>query len=119
MASVDSPPQRQRALALGWKTFRVRTADEPVLAGEFVCPKSAEAGHRLLCIPCGACCGGEWTGQATPVTVLHGVLPHLRERFAADQRRFAVSLPVIGLGGGDPARVTSGGPAVPESGGGP
>jgi hypothetical protein len=96
MASVDSPQQRARALALGWKTFRVRTHDEPVLPGEFVCPKSPEAGRRLLCIQCGACTGGVWTGQATPVTTLHGHAS--RQRFAEHPRRFAVSLPVLGEG---------------------
>ncbi len=95
MASVDSPEQRERALALGWKTFRIRTQDEPMLPGEFVCPKSAEAGRRLLCIQCGACQGGDWTGQATPATIVHG-LPALQARFAADARRFALSLPVLG-----------------------
>jgi hypothetical protein len=97
MASVDSPAQRERALALGWKTFRTRTEEEPVLPGEFICPKSAEAGRRLLCLQCGACNGGVYTGQATPVTVLHG-LPSLRRHFADDPRRFALSLPMVGEG---------------------
>ena len=57
MASVDGPEQREVVLALGWKTFRVRTADEPLLEGEFVCPKSEEAGRRLLCLQCKACSG--------------------------------------------------------------
>jgi hypothetical protein len=93
MASVDSPVQRARALALGWKTFRIRLPDEPVLPGEFICPKGEEADQRLLCVQCGACRGGTWTGQATPVTVLHGP-PARRRHFAQDTRRFAVSLPV-------------------------
>jgi hypothetical protein len=94
MASVDSPEQRERALALGWKTFRVRGPDEPVLPGEFVCPKGGETGRRLLCIQCGACHGGEYTGQATPVTQVHG-LPTLKRHFADNPRRFAVSLLVL------------------------
>jgi hypothetical protein len=95
MASVDSPAQRERALALGWKTFRVRAAEEPALAGEFVCPKGAEASRRLLCIQCGACRGGAYTGQATPVTMVHG-LPALRRHFAEDPRRFTLALPLVG-----------------------
>src|SRR5262245_35707738 len=96
MASVDSEVQRAHALALGWRTFRVRTADEPVLPDEFVCPKSEEAGHPLLCVQCGACGGGIYAGQATPVTLLHG--HPTRRRFAEDPRRFAVSLPVLAEG---------------------
>ncbi len=76
MASVETPQQLQEARALGWRTFRVRLASEPLLPGEFVCPKSheyeLEHGYRLLCIQCRACGGGAWTGQSTPVTIVHG-----------------------------------------------
>jgi hypothetical protein len=98
MASVDSPGQRERALALGWKTFRVRAEGEPVLPGEFICPKGVEAERRLLCVQCGACRGGRYTGQATPVTQVHG-LPALRRHFAADPRRQLLPLPVLANGG--------------------
>jgi hypothetical protein len=95
MASVDSPEQRERALELGWKTFRVRAPGEPVLPGEFVCPKGTEAERRLLCVQCGACRGGRYTGQATPVTQAHG-LPALRRQFAANPRRHLLPLPLGG-----------------------
>lgn len=95
MASVDSPEQREAALSLGWKTFRVRTHDEPLLPGEFVCPKSEEAGHRLFCLQCGACSGGVWRGEATPACGLHSGLPHQRRHFAEDPRRFLTPLPLV------------------------
>jgi hypothetical protein len=83
MASVDTPEQFEQARSLGWHTFRIRLPGEPLLAGEFVCPKSAEGGRRLLCIQCGACKGGAWSGQATPAIVVHGAAsqPLKYERF--------------------------------------
>jgi hypothetical protein len=79
---------------LGWKTLRVRAAGEPVPPGELVSPKGAEAGRRLLSVQCGACRGGRYTGQATPVTQVPG-LPALRRHFAADPRRHLVPPPVL------------------------
>ncbi len=76
MASVETPEQLQEARALGWRTYRVRLSEEPLLDNEFLCPKSdefeEEHGYRLQCIQCGACSGGEFSGQATPVTIVHG-----------------------------------------------
>ncbi len=79
MASVETPEQLQEARVLGWRTYRVRLSEEPLLEDEFVCPKSdeyeAEHGHRLMCVQCNACRGGEWAGQATPATIVHGGIP--------------------------------------------
>src|SRR5262249_47739871 len=47
MASCDSVEDRRQALALGYRTFRVRLPEEPLEAGEFACPASQEAGYRL------------------------------------------------------------------------
>jgi len=72
MASVDTPEERQDAAAKGWRTFRVRLAEEPVAAREFVCPASEEAGKRKTCVTCGACNGARREGQASPVIMAHG-----------------------------------------------
>ena len=60
MASADSVADRDAAQALGWRTFRVKSSNAPVLAGEIVCPASEEQGKRLTCEQCGACNGGGW-----------------------------------------------------------
>lgn len=56
MASVDTPEERSEALALGWRTFRVRREHEP-LDGDIVCPASEEAGMRTTCAKCRLCQG--------------------------------------------------------------
>lgn len=73
MASCDTAAERSAALAMGWRTFRVRTPSEPLAPGEFVCPASEGAGRRLTCAECGACSGSLSGGaNATPVIVFHG-----------------------------------------------
>lgn len=80
MASADSEADRLEAKSHGYRTFRIRTESQPVMAGEFVCPASAEAGKRKTCADCGACSGGISTRKADPVIVVHGALAN---RFAA------------------------------------
>jgi hypothetical protein len=73
MASVETPAQREAAMALGYRTFRVRLPEQPVEPGEFTCPASAEAGKRLTCEECGACGGAKpGTRQASPTILFHG-----------------------------------------------
>jgi hypothetical protein len=73
VASCDTPADREAALAAGWRTFRIRTAEQPLLPGEFVCPASAEAGKRLTCEECRACSGTKAGGRnATPAIIFHG-----------------------------------------------
>jgi hypothetical protein len=73
MASADSPEERAQAHAQGWRTFRVRLAEEERLPGEFVCPASEEAGKRKTCLTCGACDGAQrGNAQASPVIFAHG-----------------------------------------------
>jgi hypothetical protein len=72
MASADNAAERAAAKAAGFRTFRVRAADEPVLSGEFACPASEEAGRKKLCGECGACDGGLNTRRADPVIIVHG-----------------------------------------------
>ena len=58
MASVDDLDEFCEAREAGWRTFRVRGADDPiVLAAEVICPASEEAGHRATCQQCELCRG--------------------------------------------------------------
>ena len=86
MASVDSPAEMAEARLMGWRTFRVRVPGAPVLAGEAVCPASAEAGHKLTCSTCGHCNGTQSGRRGNVVIALHGNnLEHRAVRFQRAQ----------------------------------
>jgi hypothetical protein len=74
MASADNEQEAQAARDANVRYFRIRTADEAVNRGEFVCPASEEAGKRKTCATCGACNGTDEKGaaKASPVIVVHG-----------------------------------------------
>lgn len=76
MASCDSERDRIDAKAMGYRTFRVRPASSPMLAGEIVCPASEEAGKRRSCETCRACSGtrfGTLSNRAADITIIvHG-----------------------------------------------
>ena len=75
MASADSASERDTARAMGWRTFRVRGADETLGAREFACPASAEAGARRQCIDCQACDGAaRGPAQASVAIIVHGAM---------------------------------------------
>jgi hypothetical protein len=74
MASCDSEQDYIDAHAMGFRTFRVRADDQPLLAGEFVCPASSEGGKRMLCDRCLACDGGIDISKASPAIIVHGSL---------------------------------------------
>ena len=74
MASADNAQDRIQAKLLKYRTFRVRSASEPVLKGEFECPASAEQNKRLTCVECKACSGGVGTNKGDPVIIVHGSL---------------------------------------------
>jgi hypothetical protein len=74
MASADNEADRVQAKSLGFRTFRVKRADEPLLKGEFACPASAEEGKRLTCSTCTACSGGVGTRKGDPAIIVHGLL---------------------------------------------
>jgi hypothetical protein len=57
MASVDRPSEYAEAKAMGWRTFRVKAAEQPVFPNEVVCPASEEAGKRTTCENCRLCGG--------------------------------------------------------------
>ncbi|AHJ88732.1 hypothetical protein PBI_RHYNO_74 [Mycobacterium phage RhynO] len=72
MASADTVQERREARMKGYRTFRVRTADQARLQGEVSCPASEEAGKRTVCATCMAC-GGTDNGRKQDVTIIaHG-----------------------------------------------
>lgn len=75
MASADSARDRDLARAMGWRTFTVRTADQPLAAREIACPASPEGGNRRQCITCKACDGaGDNAARASVSIVVHGAM---------------------------------------------
>jgi hypothetical protein len=91
MASVDTENEVHLAHLAGWRTFRVRLSEDPLIAVglyrpykgaprsplEFVCPASDEAGHRTTCQACQLCRGT--SSPARSVAILaHGKPSTLR-----------------------------------------
>lgn len=75
MASADSPTDRDAARAMGWRVFRVRTADQALAAREIACPASPEGGNRRQCIDCQACDGaGVNATRASVAIIVHGAM---------------------------------------------
>ena len=75
MASADSSSDRDVARAMGWRTFTVRTADQPLAAREIACPASPEGGNRRQCITCQACDGaGDNAARASVSIIVHGAM---------------------------------------------
>lgn|SRR5262245_46141435 len=79
MASVDSPAEAADATAQGWRYFRVRSADQPILPGEISCPASEEAGRRVQCVDCGLCKGTARAARNITI-IVHGATA---KRFAS------------------------------------
>tara|TARA_R110000850_G_scaffold119182_2_gene236458 strand:- start:428 stop:826 length:399 start_codon:yes stop_codon:yes gene_type:complete len=74
MASVDNPTEYDAAKQSGWRTFRVRTADENLDPQEIACPASDEAGKRTSCDHCGLCDGSRPDDQRKSVAIIaHGI----------------------------------------------
>jgi hypothetical protein len=74
MASADTASEASEARNTGWRTFRVRCADEPLLEREAVCPASQEAGAKLHCAECGACNGAGTGRKGSIVIIAHGAV---------------------------------------------
>jgi hypothetical protein len=87
MASCETATQTRQAWERGWRTYRVHLPGEDPLAGEFVCPASAEAGKRLTCQECKACDGALPGGRhVSPTIAAHG-LPWKIKAYAATVAR--------------------------------
>jgi|SRR5262252_327184 len=74
MASVDTVAEAQTAQAAGWRTFRTRFADDPLMPGEIACPASAEMGYRTVCADCTLCDGsrGSDDRRKNIAIIVHG-----------------------------------------------
>jgi hypothetical protein len=73
MASVDDAKEYAEAKQLGWRTFRVRTADEHLMTKEVTCPASDEAGNKTTCEKCRLCAGTSKPAKDIAI-VVHGVM---------------------------------------------
>ncbi len=74
MASVDSPAEYDAAKRLGWRTFRVRGANQPLTSAEITCPASDEAGKRTTCADCRLCSGSYANDPRKDIAILaHGI----------------------------------------------
>ena len=75
MASVDNEWEARIARRLGWRTFRCRTLDEPLMEKEIMCPASEEAGKKTTCDNC-LLCAGSMSGKKNKIPdisiVVHG-----------------------------------------------
>lgn len=72
MASVDTEREFYQAGLRGWRTFRIRGKDDPLIAGaECVCPASDEADHRTTCQRCQLCRGTNRPARSIAI-VAHG-----------------------------------------------
>jgi len=72
MASVDTRDEFHLAGMVGWRTFRIRLHDEPLMDGlEFACPASDEMQHRTTCADCRLCRGTSSPARSVAI-VAHG-----------------------------------------------
>jgi hypothetical protein len=77
MASCDSQADYIDAKAAGYRTFRVRTANEVRNTREVVCPASKEAGKKTTCAACLACGGHDSKAKADITIISHGTAGHM------------------------------------------
>ncbi len=87
MASVDTIDEFVSAGLAGWRTFRIRQHDEPLIAGgEFACPASDEMQHRTTCADCRLCRGTSSPARSVAIYP-HGKPSSLRVFRRADLTR--------------------------------
>lgn len=96
MASVDTEDEFHAAHLAGWRTFRIRRDDAPLLALrqrgrttplEFACPASDESSHRTTCQDCQLCRGTASPARSVAI-VAHGKPSSLRA--------FGIRVPIFG-----------------------
>lgn len=73
MASCDTVSEYAQAKTDGWRTFRVRSANETLYGSEIACPASEEMGHRTTCAKCGLCNGAKQSDARKDIAIFaHG-----------------------------------------------
>ena len=74
MASCDSPLDHAAATAAGFRVFRARLKDAPLLDGEIACPASEEMQYRSSCDRCSLCNGsaGPADRRRNIAIIVHG-----------------------------------------------
>lgn len=77
MVSTDSVMATQAHNRHGRRTFRVKTAEEPLLAGEILCPATVK--DFVQCTTCGLCSGAHGKGRSIAVDA-HGAMASRRYR---------------------------------------
>jgi hypothetical protein len=74
MASADTESERDEAHEMGWRTFRVRGDDKPLVKGlEIICPASKEADYKTNCASCKACGGLSAKAKVSIAIMAHGI----------------------------------------------
>lgn len=71
MLSVDTPRSAEAYQSKGFRTFRVKTVEAPMLPGETECLAEASG---LTCMQCGICNGAQGGGAPSVVINVHGSL---------------------------------------------
>ena len=70
MASVETIEQREQAVSMGWRTFRIIAPGAPLDTGEIVCPNYTSGG-AVQCADCMLCSGAD-NAAADIVIPVHG-----------------------------------------------
>lgn len=83
MASTHTLADQAAAHVLGFRTYRVRSADGSVTKNEITCPASKEGGSRTSCDRCKLCNGSSSNSRKNIVVVIHG---HIGTKQAFEQR---------------------------------
>lgn len=95
MASADSEKHALALQADGWRTFRVKRPEDPVLDNETVCPASDEfeaaRGFRTSCDRCGLCAGASKQAKSIVINA-HG---HAKGNFIRAELKHESALPII------------------------
>jgi hypothetical protein len=72
MASCFSIAEQQEAIALGWRTYRIKGIGEANLIDEISCPGSIEMDHSTICANCHLCDGAASPNAPSITIQIHG-----------------------------------------------
>lgn len=71
MASIERPADVAIASSMGWRSFRVKSPNDPILSGEIMCRYSKDS--RIQCVDCGLCDGTGSGKEKNVVVDVHGI----------------------------------------------